>query len=87
MILADLKAFLHVTHDEDDALLTALGEAAEDELLRYLDVSELPTAASVTTAAMMLVHCSYDSDTPDEAARWRDAALTMAHSYRQGIGV
>ena len=86
MILADLKEFLRVTHDEDDALLAALGDAAEDEMTRYLEVSQLPPVASVTVAAMMLVRSSYDAETPDDAARWRDVARTMAHSYRTGMG-
>ena len=84
--LAELKAFLRVTHDEDDALLTALGDAAGDELARYLEVSELPTVASVTVAVMMLVRSNYDAETPDDSARWRDVARTMAHSYRTGMG-
>ena len=86
MILADLKEFLRVTHDEDDALLTALCDAAEDELTRYLEVSQLPPVASVTVAVMMLVRANYDAETPDDAARWSDVARTMAHSYRTGMG-
>ena len=84
--LADLKAFLRVTHDEDDALLASLMSAAEDELLRYLERSELPDAASVDLAIKFLCRASYDAETADESARWRDVARTTAHSWRTGIG-
>ena len=86
MILADLKAFLRVTHDEDDAMLIALGEAAEDELAGYLGVSELPTSAAVSLASWMLVRAAYDADTPEDSQRWREAARTTAHHYRIGMG-
>lgn len=86
MILDDLKKFLRVTHDEDDDLLTALGEAAEDDMLRYLNVSELPTAPSVTLGCQMLVRAAYDTDNPDDAELWRAAGLRIAHSYREGLG-
>ena len=84
--LADLKAFLRVTHDEDDALLASLMSAAEDELLRYLERSELPDAASVDLAIKFLCRASYDAETADESARWREVARTTAHSWRTGIG-
>ena len=84
--LADLKEFLRVSHDEDDALLTALIASAEDELARYLEVSELPFAASVDLAVKFLCRASYDAETADESARWREVARTTAHSYRRGIG-
>lgn len=84
--LADLKAFLRVTHDEDDALLASLLSAAEDELLRYLERSELPVAGSVDLAVCFLCRAGYDAETADESARWREVARTTCHSYRTGIG-
>ena len=84
--LADLKDFLHVTHDEDDDLLSSLLSAAEDELLRYLERSELPIAASVDLAVKFLCRSAYDAETADESARWREVARTTCHSYRTGIG-
>jgi len=86
LTLSDLKAFLSVTHDEDDTKLTMLLAAAEDELLRYLERSELPIAASVDLAVCFLVRSSYDAETADESARWREVARTTAHSYRTGMG-
>ena len=84
--VADLKAFLSVTHDEDDVKLTMLLGAAEDELLRYLERSELPIAGSVDLAVCFLCRAGYDAETADESARWREVAYTTCHSYRTGIG-
>ena len=86
VLLTDLKAFLRVTHDEDDAMLTSLLAAAEDELLRYLERSELPIASSVDLAVCFLCRAAYDAETADESSRWRDVARTTCHSYRTGIG-
>jgi hypothetical protein len=85
--LADLKAFLRVTHDDDDTLLAALLASAEDEMERYLEASELPAAPSVQLGVWMLVRSAYDTETPDDALRWRQAAHSTAHSYRTGLGV
>lgn len=87
LTLSDLKSFLSVTHDEDDAKLTMLLESAEDELLRYLGTSELPAASSIKLALCFLVRASYDAPDADEADRWREVARSTAHSYRVGLGV
>ena len=86
LTLADLKAFLSVTHDEDDAKLTLLLSGAEDELLRYLGTSELPIKPSIDLALCFLVRASYDAPDADEADRWREVARSTAHSYRVGLG-
>ncbi|WP_440221836.1 head-tail connector protein [Dokdonella sp. MW10] len=44
--LDQVKAWLRATHDEDDALLRDLIDAAEDEALRYLELAALPRAAA-----------------------------------------
>lgn len=41
--LATIKADLRVTHNADDALLQVLLDAAEDECLRFLNRTQLPT--------------------------------------------
>lgn len=41
--LATVKAALRVTHSSDDALLQALIDGAEQEAMRYLNRTELPT--------------------------------------------
>jgi hypothetical protein len=40
--LATVKAYLRVTHSNDDALLQALLDGAEDEALRFMNRDELP---------------------------------------------
>ncbi len=84
--LTSLKAFLSVTHDEDDAKLTLLLAAADDEATRFLEVSQLPDVASVDLGVMMLVRAGYDAETADEAQRWREIARSTMHSYRKGLG-
>jgi len=86
MTLDNLKAFLSVIHDDDDAKLTLLQSAAEDELLRYLGTSELPVKPSIDLALCFLVRASYDAPDANEADRWREVARSTAHSYRVGIG-
>jgi hypothetical protein len=41
--LADVKAALRVIHTADDALLQNLLDSAEDEALRFLNRTQLPT--------------------------------------------
>ncbi len=41
--VSEVKLFLRVFHADDDALLETLIEASEDEALRFLNRSELPT--------------------------------------------
>lgn len=41
--LATIKEDLRLTHDADDALLQRLVDAAEDEAMRFLDRTQLPT--------------------------------------------
>lgn len=41
--LADVKLALRVFHNADDVLLQSLTDAAEDEALRFLNRTELPT--------------------------------------------
>lgn len=81
-----LKEFLRVTHDEDDSLLAGLLLAAEIELERYLEVSELPAGGLIELATFMLVRANYDAETPADAELWRNVARTTAHSYRTGMG-
>ncbi len=43
VLLAQVKADLRMTHSADDDLLQTLINASEDEALRFLNRSELPT--------------------------------------------
>lgn len=97
--LADVKADLRLTHNDDDALLQILLDAAEDEAARFLNASELASAASSSTssdyaaapsiyaAVFLLVRAKYDAATPDEIAGLRRNAEVLLMPYREGLGV
>ena len=86
--LQSLKEFLRVAHDEDDAMLTELLAAAEDDLLIFVGLTEMPASApSLELAQKMLVRASYDAATADDAGRWRDVAQRIANQYRTNMGV
>lgn len=44
--LQQVKDYLRVTHDDDDAMLQRLLDGAEDEALQYLDLTDLPRSSS-----------------------------------------
>ena len=70
--LTDLKAFLRVTHDDDDALLTRLMGSALREALAWMDDARLPAVPGpavevdlpedVVQGAFLLVQADYDGD-------------------------
>ena len=75
--LALVKEFCRVSHDDDDATLTALTEAAEDMVLAHLR-KELVGAwpASCTAAVLLLVSDLYD-DRAAESAVVGDAVMPL----------
>jgi len=104
----EVKRYLRVTHASDDVLLQELIDAAEQEICRYLNRSELPTlpleypeeesseempssndpvAPDVRIAVITLVKAEYEGQTPEEIARYREAAINKAQPYRVGQGV
>ena len=85
--LTGLKQFLRLTHNEDDALLTALLSGAEDDLLQFLAISDLPDSELVDAAHYMLVRGWYDAETPDDADKWQEIAHRIVWPYREGLGV
>lgn len=92
----DIKRDLRVTHDDDDALLDVLLDAAIDEAVQYLDLDDLPTVAdssssekvapSLYAAIFLLVRAKYDATTPDEISRLRQCAETLMAPYRVNLG-
>ena len=104
----EVKRYLRVTHASDDVLLQELIDAAEQEICRYLNRSELPTlpleypeegsseeepsstdpvAPDVRIAVITLVKAEYEGQTPEEIARYREAAINKVQPYRVGQGV
>ncbi len=59
--LDETKLHLRVDQDAEDSLLLALIDAAETAILDYLNTEELPAAAPVHAAALMLVGALYEN--------------------------
>lgn len=59
--LADAKLHLRVDHDDEDAAIEQMIEAAEVAVTDYLNLPELPEAAPVTAAMLMLVGALYEN--------------------------
>lgn len=89
--LADVKASLRVTHDEDDALLTRLIGAAVRECLAFLDNGSLPAVPGaaadvdipedVFQAVVLMVSAYYDAS-PEERTAYRAAAEQLLWPYK-----
>ena len=88
--LSDCKAFLRVTHDDDDALLTRLLGSATREALAYLDDDRLPDVPGpavemdipedVLQGIFLLVQADYDGN-PEKRDAFRKAATSLLRPY------
>lgn len=88
--LADLKSFLRLTHDEDDALLTRLLGSATREALAWMDDDRLPDVPGpavemdipedVLQGIFLLVQADYDGD-PVKRESYRKAATSLLRPY------
>ncbi|SUI65270.1 head-tail connector protein [Shewanella baltica] len=93
--LEQAKQFLDVIHDEDDAKLQLLLNAAEDEACQFmgresltilLDQTTAELPASITMGVMILLQANYQA-TPEDAAKLRKAAEIKLTPYRIGWGI
>lgn len=93
--LDQAKQFLDVIHDEDDAKLQLLLNAAEDEACQFmgresltilLDETTAELPASITMGVMILLQANYQA-TPEDAAKLRKAAEIKLTPYRIGWGI
>ena len=88
--LSDCKAFLRLTHDEDDALLTRLLGSATREALAWMDDDRLPDVPGpavemdipedVLQGIFLLVQADYDGD-PAKRESYRKAATALLRPY------
>ena len=87
--LADLKSFLRLTHDEDDALLTRLIGSATREALAWMDddrLLDVPPAVEtdlpedVLQGIFLLVQADYDGN-PEKRDAYRKAATALLRPY------
>ena len=93
--LTMVKADLRVTGTDDDVYIQLLIDAAEDECLQFLGVSELPTETgssqpplkgSVYAAVFMLVRAKYDLASAEELNLIRQSAEMLLMPYRANMG-
>ncbi|ABM25301.1 conserved hypothetical protein [Shewanella sp. W3-18-1] len=93
--LEQAKQFLDIIHDEDDAKLQLLLNAAEDEACQFmgresltilLDETTAELPASITMGVMILLQANYQA-TPEDAAKLRKAAEIKLTPYRIGWGI
>ena len=59
--LAETKLHLRVDHATEDTLIASLIDAAEQSVLDYLDVPELPDSPAVMAAVLLLVGALYEN--------------------------
>lgn len=95
--VAEVKQYLHIVHDDDDAELQDLIDSAEREARSFLghdslevdetDVDAPTVPADVKMAVKLLVRADYDATDPDQALAWRKCAEVKMYPYRQNIGV
>ena len=88
--LSDCKAFLRVTHDDDDALLTRLLGSATREALAWMDDDRLPDVPGpavemdipedVLQGIFLLVQADYDGN-PEKRDAFRKAATSLLRPY------
>ena len=88
--LSDCKAFLRLTHDDDDALLTRLIGSATREALAWMDDDRLPDVPGpavemdipedVLQGIFLLVQADYDGD-PVKRDAYRKAATALLRPY------
>ena len=88
--LSDCKAFLRLTHDDDDALLTRLIGSATREALAWMDDDRLPDVPGpavemdipedVLQGIFLLVQADYDGD-PVKRESYRKAATALLRPY------
>ena len=95
--LAEVKQYLRVIHDDDDALLQDLIDSAEREARAFLahdslevdetdiDAPEVPP--DVLTAIKLLVRADYEAADAAQVLAWRTCAELKMWPYRQDIGV
>jgi len=89
--LADVKAALRVTHNDDDALLSRLIGSAMRECLAFLDNGTLPAVPGaaadvdiledVFQAVVLMVSADYDAS-PEKRTEYRAAAEQLLWPYK-----
>src|SRR5690606_5884737 len=82
--LAEVKAAIHVDHDDEDALIQSYMDAAEKALLRFCNLSLVPYGqeAVFKAAGFLTVGAFYDGRSGEEGDGLPLAARRRVHPYR-----
>lgn len=82
--LAEVKAAIHVDHDDDDGLIQTYMDAAERAMLRFCNISLVPyeQEAVFKTAGFLTVGAFYDGRSGEEGDGLPTAARKLIWPYR-----
>jgi len=86
--LAEVKTHLHVDSSDEDALITAYMDAAEQEMLRFCNLSLVPyeKEAVFKVAGFILVKGLYDNEPIILSANVDSQVKSLIWPYRCGLG-
>lgn len=82
--LGEVKTHLRVDGDDDDALIGAMMDAAEQQVLQYCNISLVPQGKEATfkVAAMMAVAAMYDARAGSGEVSLPASARNLINPYR-----
>lgn len=90
--VAEAKQYLRIVHDDDDALVQSLIDAAEQWVMRTmrtttLEVLETETDApsvpeDVVTAIKLHIRAHYEEQDPDKVQKWCGVAEQILYPYK-----
>lgn len=82
--LAEVKQHLRVDGDDEDTLITAMMDAAEQQVLQYCNISLVPYAKEATfkVAALMTISAMYDNRSGSAEAEIPGSAKSLVNPYR-----
>lgn len=82
--IVEVKEHLRVEGDDDDTLIEAMMDAAEQQVLQYCNISLIPYGKEATfkVAALMTISAMYDNRSGSADATLPGAAKTLINPYR-----
>jgi uncharacterized phage protein (predicted DNA packaging) len=80
----EVKLHLRVESDDDDELIEAMMDAAEQQVLQYCNISLVPYGKEATfkVAALMAISAMYDNRSGSAEAILPASAKTLINPYR-----
>jgi uncharacterized phage protein (predicted DNA packaging) len=82
--IGEVKAHLKVESSDDDTLIGAMMDAAEQQVLQYCNISLVPFGKEATfkVAALMAISAMYDNRSGAAEATLPASARTLINPYR-----